>query len=411
MSDRPLRVVIVGSGVAGGIFSYGLADDPRFEIFCFEKVSANDYSLAGTGLNVSPNAITTLQNFYPEVASDLLDNNFHWRRFDVSLVTGESLIGFDILDVADDPGVRIRWSDLYTHCRKPMMDRIVFKADVTSIAYEESGKSLRLKYTEGEAYEEKELRDIDLVVGCDGRYSLVRETFFPKISSRLCGMGICRALFLDDGRPNPLNDYGQWFNGPNRLLGFPLKGGANYCTATFPIPVEEQIPEDKKTIEGIYKMYTPAEGEFCDEARFILEEIEAQKHDLHWARFQVSDFRYHDEAGHVLLLGDASHAMMPTLGQGATMAIEDACAAADSLRAVYDTSDRVGSVESALQHYRERRQERLDFCEALNDEASDTLRPDSDVVKDTLRKTEAPFIEKLTQLYRDVPKPTSPNLV
>lgn len=405
MTDKPLRVAIVGSGVAGSIFAYGLSKDPRFEVFCFEKVAADDYSLAGTGLNISPNSITTLRNFYPEIAEDLLQNNLPWREFNVSLITGEPLISFDLLDVADDPGVRIRWSDLYVHCRKPVMDRITFQTDVKSISYEESGDTLTLSYSTSGSDTLHELTDLDLVVGADGRYSLVRETFFPKTDSRLCGMGICRALFYDKGKPNPLSEYGQWFYGPHRLLGFPLTNGANYCTATFPIPIESQIPPEKKSVEGLYKMFTPEDGNLCEEAKFILEGIAAEKDDLHWARFQVSDFQWQDEAGQVLLLGDASHAMVPTLGQGATQAIEDACTAVDSLRYLYDPANRSGSVSAALLHYRGRREARVQFCSDLSDDASDTLRPDTNVVADTLRKVQSPFIDQLSQLYRDVPKP------
>ncbi|MBC2607920.1 FAD-dependent monooxygenase [Pelagicoccus albus] len=405
MSEKPLRVAIVGSGVAGSLLAYGLSNDPRFEVFCFEKVAADDYSLAGTGLNISPNSITTLRNFYPEVAEDLLESNLPWKEFNVSLVTGEPLISLNLLDVADDPGVRIRWADLYTHCRKPVMDRITFATDVKSIAYEEGGETLKLTYTNSQSDTVHELDGLDLVVGADGRYSLVRDTFFPKIQSRLCGMGICRALFYDEGKPNPLREYGQWFLGAHRLLGFPLTNGANYCTATFPIPIESQIPPEKKSVEGLYQMFAPEGVSLCKEAKFILEGIASEKDNLHWARFQVSDFQWQDEAGHVLLLGDASHAMVPTLGQGATQAIEDACAAADSLKLLYDEKNRGGSVVSALQHYRERREARVQFCSDLSDDASDTLRPDTDVVKDTLRKAQPPFLDQLSRLYRDVPKP------
>jgi salicylate hydroxylase len=411
MSEKPLRVAVVGSGVAGSIFAYGLQKDPRFEVYCFEKVAADDYSMAGTGLNVSPNALTTLRNFYPEIAEDLLANNLPWSQFNVSLINGEPLLEMDLLSVADDPGVRIRWADLYTHCRKPVLDKVAFKADVKSIAYEESGDTLSLKYVLGEESTERTLQGVDLLIGGDGRYSLVRETFYPKTPSRLCGMGICRALFYDNGKPNPLREYGQWFHGPHRLLGFPLTDGANYCTATFPIPIESQIPEEKKTIEGIREMFTPEDGNICPEAEFILDGIasEAAKDNLHWARFQVSDFFWEDEAGHVLLLGDASHAMVPTLGQGATQAIEDACTAVDSIRHRYDSADRAGSVVKALKLYRERREGRVQFCSDLSDDASDTLRPDTNVVEDTLRKGQSPFRDSLSRLYREVPQPLVKN--
>ena len=52
---------------------------------------------------------------------------------------------------------------------------------------------------------------------------------------------------------------------------------------------------------------------------------------MHWARMQEHDVLYADPVSNVLYLGDAAHGMVPTLGQGATQAIEDACVAADQL--------------------------------------------------------------------------------
>lgn len=54
---------------------------------------------------------------------------------------------------------------------------------------------------------------------------------------------------------------------------------------------------------------------------------------FYWARKQETDQRLVDRGGRVLLIGDAAGAIYPSLGQGATLAIEDACAAAAVLRA------------------------------------------------------------------------------
>ena len=53
---------------------------------------------------------------------------------------------------------------------------------------------------------------------------------------------------------------------------------------------------------------------------------------LHWTRKQETTQRMVDGVGHVLLVGDSAGAIFPSLGQGANLAIEDACAAATVLR-------------------------------------------------------------------------------
>jgi salicylate hydroxylase len=88
-----------------------------------------------------------------------------------------------------------------------------------------------------------------------------------------------------------------------------------------------------------------------------------------------------DESGNVLLLGDAAHAIVPTLGQGATFAIEDSCVAAEAIiRAMKDGTLGKAAVE-------EIQNKRLQRCMEVSDvsiEASQHLmtqsRPREEIV-------------------------------
>lgn len=218
-------------------------------------------------------------------------------------------------------------------------------------------------------------------------------------------MGICRLLSEPDGRPHPIPEYGQWFNGPYRLLGFALPGGATYATATFPIEIGAQIPEELKIIRNLRSYFEPTEGSLCPESAYILECLERDESKLHWARFQESDFLWEDVREQALLVGDSCHAMLPTLGQGATQAIEDACVAADTLKLHADPTNPKESIARALRHYRRRREARVLFTAQFTNEASDTLMPGCDDVNDTLRKARRPFTDNMKRLYRDTPVP------
>ena len=252
---------------------------------------------------------------------------------------------------------------------------------------------------------DQSLNDIDLLIAADGRYSMVRDRFFPKTPSVLAGLGICRVLVKDFGKTNPVGDFGQWFNGPNRMLGFRLPDGASYATATFPIdPRNAPIPEELKNPQAIRKLFEPGDGTaLCPEVEYLLDGIEHWFEEAHWARFQESKTYWNDERGHVLLIGDASHAMLPTLGQGATQAIEDACVTADALRIPGDLKS--SSIPGILSAIKEARNPRVRFIADFSVEASDTLYPGCDFVAATLAKQEEPFLDKLRELYRNVPRP------
>lgn len=407
MEDKPIRVAIVGAGVAGSLLAYGLDQDPRYEVYCFEKVPKGDRSFAGTGLNVGPNAVKVLSLFFPEVAESLKSASIPWETITVSKVTGEAIIDYPISDVADNPGVRLFWSELYRQARLPMEDRIIYASEVSDAAYtSDSENTLTLTYKEP-AGEEKTLEDIDLMVAADGRYSLIRDRFFPKTESVLAGLGICRVLVKDFGKPNPVGDFGQWFNGPNRMLGFRLPDGASYATATFPLePRTAPIPESLKNPQAIRALFQPESGEeICKEVAYLLDGMEHWFEEAHWARFQESETFWHDERGHVLLIGDASHAMLPTLGQGATQAIEDACVTADALR--IPGALRPHNIPEMLRAIQSARHPRVRFIADFSVEASDTLYPGCDFVEATLRKGEKPFLDRLRELYRNVPTPVN----
>ena len=120
--------------------------------------------------------------------------------------------------------------------------------------------------------------------------------------------------------------------------------------------------------------------------------MEAQFEGIHWARMQDAPALRHAAGGRALFLGDAAQAMIPTLGQGATMAMEDGVLAAAVLRAGGDAT-----AVAAL------RDPRVAFVRALSREASDTILG-TDPVAGTRKKGEPPFLDALRRLYTDVPE-------
>ena len=102
----------------------------------------------------------------------------------------------------------------------------------------------------------------------------------------------------------------------------------------------------------------------------------------------------------VLLVGDAAHPMVPTLGQGATQACEDACVAVDEIVAAMAAGEPLSQVPGRVAA---RRSERAGFAVAFSREATDTMLAGADPVAGTLRKSGADFQRKLASLYRDVP--------
>jgi salicylate hydroxylase len=90
--------------------------------------------------------------------------------------------------------------------------------------------------------------------------------------------------------------------------------------------------------------------------------------------------------------------MVPTLGQGATQTIEDACVAQEELYAAMRVTDAVPAIAA-------RRADRVAAVAALSWEASDTMLEGSDPIAGAKRKCQAEFLNRLASVYRDTPEP------
>ena len=262
----------------------------------------------------------------PELADRITESSYLWHNWRISLTDGTVLFDLPLANVADGPGWRIRWSELYRVLREAAGDSVSYGCEITeigrdaadprktSIAWTQDGKTHRLD-------------GIDLLIAADGRYSAVRRAISGEPAVRQTGVAIFR-LLVPDTSGGLIDDYEQWFNGPNRLLSFRVPPGHIYVAGTFPIPPDAQIADSAKTPDALRAAYTPRNAPPSDQARWLIDTVCDNVADTHWARMQEHELLYRAADCNVLYLGDAAHGMVPTLGQGATQALEDAANAA-----------------------------------------------------------------------------------
>ena len=397
-----MRIVIIGAGVAGCIMARTLSQLPGAEVFCLERVARDDHSESGTGLNIGPNAVQALQSHDPALTDAVTHSSFPWRTWRISLTDGTALFDLPITDVANNEGWRIRWSELYRVLREQAP---IVSYDCTITA---TGRSAHdpaktfVEWTQGEwthGEARQRLDDIDLLIAADGRYSQIRRTFSGEPATRHVGVAISR-LLVPDTSGGLIDDYEQWFNGPNRLLAFRVPPGHIYAACSFPIAPDQPIADHLKSPEALRAAYTPANGLLTEQTRWLIDTVCTHAGDMHWARMQEHEALYADPANNVLYLGDAAHGMVPTLGQGATQAIEDASFAGSLIirawaHGIRDPRKWLKSIEA--------RAERMRFVMQFSLEATDTMLAGADPVAGTLHKTEPDFMAKLARLYRDGP--------
>ncbi|MCX5389348.1 FAD-dependent monooxygenase [Streptomyces sp. NBC_00094] len=165
--------------------------------------------------------------------------------------------------------------------------------------------------------------EAELVVAADGIRSETRHALFPEHPGpRYSGCTTWRVVVPAPERPFAPHE--TW--GAGRLWGTqPLKDGRIYAYAMATAPEGGHAPDDEKA--ELLRLF----GDWHHPVPEILAAVDpgqVLRHDVHHLTDPLPAFHQ----GRVALLGDAAHAMMPSLGQGGNQAIEDAVVLAHHAR-------------------------------------------------------------------------------
>lgn len=395
---------MIGLGVAGGVLASGLAQRDGIGLIAVEKVGPDDHAHAGNGLNVGPNAMRSLAALLPDMASDLRKASLPWARWDAKLSDGTPLYHISLDEVADTDGIRIRWSELYRGVRAPVRDKGRFRTSIEDIVIDTSrAHPVSFTLVDHAAGTREPVSNVDLLVALDSRYSDIRERLCGLPETRFLGVANFRTLLEDDGNSG-IDDLAQWYTGPNRLLAFRLADGLIYLSGNFPTDEVGEVPEAWRERDWIRSAYTPADGPVDPSCAWLIDAMDQQGTELHWSRAQEIDMCFRDETGHVLFLGDSAHAMAPTLGQGATTAIEDACAFLVALDRTRERTNGHLDIPEFTAALEAERRERIDFVRRFSWDASDTLLRGADPLTNRAKNGPA-YRDGLKRMYMETPAP------
>ncbi|MGY2057939.1 FAD-dependent monooxygenase [Nocardia gipuzkoensis] len=151
----------------------------------------------------------------------------------------------------------------------------------------------------------------DVVVGADGIRSVVRRAVCGEVRPRYGGYAAWRVVVTPQ---QPVTEMGESWGRGARFGYVPLVDGRVYCFATANMP--------ETTPSGGLAELRARFGGWHEPIPALLAAAEGAgvlKHDL----YDLPALKIF-VAGRIALVGDAAHAMLPTLGQGACQALEDA---------------------------------------------------------------------------------------
>jgi 2-polyprenyl-6-methoxyphenol hydroxylase-like FAD-dependent oxidoreductase len=328
-----VRILIVGGGIAG--LSLGIALRRRgLDAEIVERSTVSNP--AGAGIAMQPNGMRALYELGVGEAIERSGATVHrWRFCDQR---GDVLCEIDLKTVWGDVGpfVGIARSRLYealvstdVSCR--------LATTVTSLSEHSDGVSVSFSHGPD--------RDYDLVVGADGIHSTVRQLAADTVEAVYGGQMVWRSVA-------PIRRSGhdrvEFWLGRNRFAGLcPVSDTHTYVFANMTTSRVRDPLAGRR--ERLQERFADLAGPIPDYLASIRHDTDIDCAPIEW--LPAATWRV---GRRVVLIGDAAHASSPMMGQGGSMAIEDAVVLADALHAAPD-------VDTAITDFVDRRDRRVEW--------------------------------------------------
>jgi salicylate hydroxylase len=320
-------IIVAGAGIGGLTAALALAAK-GFRIVVLEK--AERLEQVGAGLQISPNASRILIDLglEPGLAPRLIVPEA------VSIISART--GREIGCIPLGEAARFRYGAPYwilhrADLQAALLARVRDNPDIDlrlGAQFEDIAtypKGITVVQRKGNARQHETALAL---IGADGVWSTVRHHVFPKSQAIFTGRIAWRGTVDARQLPREFNlSRVQLWLGPNaHLVAYPVSGGQriNVVAVTGGTWNRPGWNEDAQAGEIQHQF---ALRQWPISARMLVGAVEGWRR---WALFAV-DGHGPWVSDRVALLGDAAHAMLPFVAQGAGMAIEDAAVLADCL--------------------------------------------------------------------------------
>ncbi len=314
--SRP--IVVAGAGMGGLCAALALRGQGH-DIVLMDK--APELSEVGAGLQLSPNACSVLRQLGVLQALEPLacaPGHLQIRSGKTGDLLGRVRLGSYIENRHGSPFRVIHRADLQRVLFEKVGETpgiaIRLGAEVLDLVPAQNG-DLVCRFQEND---EKQGIACKALIGADGVWSRTRRLVPDHRNARFSGHVAYRAtLPMDQVPARWAGDSGLWLHQHCHLVHYPVRGGRELnIVALAKEAWEDQTwsaPVEKDALLRVFRDW-PAE------IRNLLAKPQSW---LKWALCSV-DANGPWTHGHVALVGDAAHAMLPFMAQGAAMAIEDA---------------------------------------------------------------------------------------
>lgn len=345
MKDALVKnVAIVGAGLGGLTCAIALR---QYGIHAQIYEQAKELKAIGAGLTLFPNGLNVLQHLDPQLLDTLKATGSSTQKLTLKKSNGEIIATQPILlsEKYGQPMLNIRWSRLQEILMSFLPSDIIhINHHCKEFSQDENNVTLH--------FAENKTTQCDLLIGADGLHSVIRQHLIQDSLPRYAGRLSWRGILPFEHTLLPPNEaiLITATEGKNFLI-VDIGEGYKFWSAgmlSSEARLSETAAETKERVLTEFGNWGQPVPEIIQEtpATDIIEKPIGDRPPIKtWSQ------------GRVTLLGDAAHPMVPSLGQGANTAFEDAYELAKCL-------SQAVSLEEALLNYENRRIERTQIIQA-----------------------------------------------
>jgi salicylate hydroxylase len=333
-----MRVLVAGGGIGGLTTAIALRHQ-GIDVLVLEQ--AEVLTEIGAGIQIAANAAIVLRELGLEAAIRAVGvkpGSYDYRDLRTGRMLYQAPLGDEAAKRYGAPMYNIHRADLV----QILLDAVPAEAKklgarVASVSQSKDGVEVRLQ--NGETVQG------DVLVGCDGIHSVVREHLRGKEEKHFANILMWRSLIPAERLEGlKLEERGNYWFGPGRTLITYWVRPKNLYSVLASVPASEVQREswtESADVAGMLDSFGDAEPR----ARAMLEECKTAFITGMYYRDPIDSWT----SGRITLLGDAAHPMVPFLAAGAGQSIEDAWTFARVL------ARRQDDVPGALLEYERRR--------------------------------------------------------
>lgn len=313
-----MQIAIIGAGL-GGLCAAAVLQRQGHAVRVYEQSAT--LGEVGAGIQMSANAMKVLDALGLRPALEpvaVRPKAFEFRRFD----SGEMLHRLPLGDAHEQrhgaPYFQLHRADLHAALQAAVLahDAQAVVTGARASAFVEGTDSVRVQFEDGRQV------DAELVVGADGIKSAVRRHVLGDDRPQFTGQVAWRCTVPTDRIPPALRTdlvSTIWCGPHNHAVTYYLRGGS---LLNFVGCVERDWEEESWTTRRPWAELDADYAGWHPMVRAVVEHVDRDQC-FRWALNNRVPSQ-HWSSQRITMLGDAVHATLPYMAQGAAMAIEDA---------------------------------------------------------------------------------------